>query len=445
MSGGGGTALVPAPGAPPWPGLFLGLSPTGGPVCAGPQQSVLVLGPPRSGKTVSVVDPCVLSAPGAVVATSTKTDVFEVTAPARSRRGRCWVFDPSASFIVPDWATPLRWSPVAGCREWGVALSMAHALVGAARPVRVLTESPHWLERAEALIGPLLHAAALGDLSVSAVVRWVLRRQVAEPVRILTSRGEELARDVLAGIIATEERERSGIFSTAANVLAPYRDAAVCAAAGDPNFSPTDFVRTADTVYICFPAAEQDLFAPLVVALLEQIRRTTYRRAAGEAGWPPVVWALDEAANIAPLPSLPAVVSEGASQGLLCLVCLQDLSQARVRWGAAADGFFSLFGAKVVLPGIADLRTLEVVSALAGDIDVATESYSRPLGFSRRRGAPSVTRSWQRRRALPPDAVARGAAGHALVIWGRLPPAYVGLSPYWTPPWSTLVAGSGRR
>ena len=52
----------------------------------------------------------------------------------------------------------------------------------------------------------------------------------------------------------------------------------------------------------------------------------------GSAG-PPTLLALDEVANIAPIPDLPAMVSEGAGQGLLVLACLQDLSQARVRWG----------------------------------------------------------------------------------------------------------------
>jgi hypothetical protein len=36
--------------------------------------------------------------------------------------------------------------------------------------------------------------------------------------------------------------------------------------------------------------------------------------------------------------------------------------RARARWGVAADGFFSLFGTKVVLPGIGDMRTLDAVS-----------------------------------------------------------------------------------
>jgi len=42
------------------------------------------------------------------------------------------------------------------------------------------------------------------------------------------------------------------------------------------------------------------------------------------------------------------MVSEGAGQGVLTLACLQDLSQARGRWGGAAEGFLSLFGTTVV-------------------------------------------------------------------------------------------------
>ncbi len=80
--------------------------------------------------------------------------------------------------------------------------------------------------------------------------------------------------------------------------------------------------------------------------------------------------ALDEVANIAPVPDLPAMVSEGGSQGVVTLACLQDLSQARGRWGVAADGFLSLFGTTVVLPGIGDVHTLEALSALAGEEEV---------------------------------------------------------------------------
>ena len=67
---------------------------------------------------------------------------------------------------------------------------------------------------------------------------------------------------------------------------------------------------------------------------------------------------LDEVANIAPIHDLPAHVSEAGGQHLHVMACLQDLSQARNRWGdAAADGFLSLFQTKLILTGIADSRT----------------------------------------------------------------------------------------
>jgi len=117
--------------------------------------------------------------------------------------------------------------------------------------------------------------------------------------------------------------------------------------------------------------------APVVVAFLEQVRAATYRAVAAATLSLPVTLVLDEVANVAPLPDLPAMVSEGGGQGLLTMACLQDLSQARVRWGKAADGFFSLFGTKVLLPGIGDLPTLEAVSRLAGQADVGVSSVNR--------------------------------------------------------------------
>jgi type IV secretion system protein VirD4 len=152
----------------------------------------------------------------------------------------------------------------------------------------------------------------------------------------------------------------------------------------------------------------------------------------------PVVLALDEAANIAPLPDLPAVVAEGGSQGLLTLACFQDLSQARVRWGGAADGFLSLFGVKVVLPGIGDLRTLELVSRLAGDGDVPVRSVTRRPWWNGRHGGRTVSWSTRRQPRLPVEAVAHLAPGTAVVISGPAPPQLLRLTPWFaTGPFAT--------
>jgi len=53
------------------------------------------------------------------------------------------------------------------------------------------------------------------------------------------------------------------------------------------------------------------------------------------------------------------------------------MSQARRRWPRDADGMLSLFGARVILSGIADTQTLEQLSLIAGDWDRPVQTVSR--------------------------------------------------------------------
>ena len=417
-------------------GLYLGET-AGGPLLAGAEQGVLVLGPPRSGKTSALVVPNVLAAPGPVVSTSTKPDVLAATVARRQQLGRCWLYDPSGTVERPVGVDELRWSPVPGSSPWDGAVLMARSMVHAARPAAGVApvEANHWNERAEALLAPLLHAAALADEGIETLVGWVNRRSPDEAVDILNDHGSPTAADLLAGIVATDEREQSGIWSTASGVLVGYRLDAALSSATCPNFDPDAFVAGHDTVYVCATGRQQSLVAPLVVGLLEDVRAATFLRAR-RAGNETVLLALDEVANIAPLPDLPAIVAEGGGQGLVTLACLQDFSQARARWGGAADGFASLFGTTVVLRGIGDVRTLEALSARCGEIDVPVRSESRGRsqsdggGRSWRRSR-SVTWSTRRQRRLAVDAIAEGQAGAALVVGGAQAPLWVELCPWW--------------
>lgn len=437
--------LMP-PGTPgrPWWGCYVGEVPTAppdgalscAPLYAGPETAVLVIGPPRSGKTSSLVVPTVLDAPAALVSTSTKPDVLKATAVHRGMLGRTYLFDPFATTERPWWMHELRWSPVIGCTSFDRATAITFTLASAARPGVAGTDAGHWVERAQALIAPLLFAAATRNLDLRAVLRWVLSRDLREPLAIVEASGHEMASDTLSGVVATDERELSGIFSAASGLLAAYRTEAVVASTMRPNFDPEAFARSSDTLYICAPAQHQNLLAPLVVTLLEQIATATFARPSFAA---PMVFALDEVANIAPLPALPALAAEGGGQGLVTLACLQDLSQARERWGQAADGFFTLFGAKVVLPGVADRRTLELISVLAGDHEVPKTTINRHVGeWGRIR--PSVSQGTEFRPKLPVDAVASGQPGHALLLDGsRL--GDVRLVPYWRQSyWEALSA-----
>jgi type IV secretion system protein VirD4 len=427
-------------------GIYLGIG-DGGPAWAGAERSTLVLGPSRSGKTSSVVIPNVLAAPGAVVSTSTKPDVLRSTAPARAEAGWTLLFDPSGSVEPVANVVRVGWSPLNAAKDWDGALSMADAMVHSNRRgnrgARASTDD-HWTERATSLLAPILHGAALEHRSMREVLSWVDRHDGAPALRALNDRAEDrIATDVLAGILATDEREQSGIWSTASGVLAAYRSGTALGSTEPPYIDPVSFCDGTNTLYLCAAGRHQQLLAPLIVGLLSEIRDASYERARRGDARTPVLFALDEVANIAPLPDLPSIVSEGAGQGLLTLACLQDLSQARSRWGAEADGFLSLFGTTVVLAGIADMTTLDALSTLSGDVELPSHTVGASQG-AHGRLLGSVSTSTVLRRRLPPDLIARGAPGAALALDGRRQMGWVRLTPaHRESPWRELVGLGG--
>jgi type IV secretion system protein VirD4 len=428
-------------------GVYLGIDARGVARHARSERAVLLLGPPRAGKTSGVIIPAMVAHTGPAVSTSTKGDVAHATRAVRSRGGRTWVFDPTGAGSDRGMSEELRWSPVTSSARWDGAVLMARAMtanIGAGT-----TDRSHWSSRAQALLAPLLHAAAVHGRDMETVVDWVMRHELDEPgVLLEDERSSKLAFTTLLGLLNTEERERSSIFSAAADALQAYTSENALAAAKDPNFDAGAFVRSADTVYIHAPAEEQAAAAPIVCGLLSEIRRATYRsHSAGQLTHGRMLFALDEVANIAPLEELPQIASEGGGQGLLLLAALQDLSQARQRWGAQADGFLTLFGTKLILPGIADARTLETISTTLGEYDrqVVATTHTRMPGQGLIGGFMAPTRgrtvSTQRTRVLSPGEIANIPAGQALHLDGvqwellSLTPAHQ------AEPWRTLTTG----
>jgi type IV secretory pathway TraG/TraD family ATPase VirD4 len=409
---------------------------------AGDQRSTLVLGPPRSGKTSSLVIPNILVWAGPVVSTSTKPDVMAATAAARGDDGWAFLYDPSGEVECPRSVERIGWSPLSTAGQWDSAVQTAAAMVTAGRLGGPYGAEHHWNERAGALLSTLLHAAALEQLPMTEVLRWIDRHHGAPALEILSASAGEAApaTDLLAGIVATDPREQSGIWSTASGVLAAYRTGAAMSSTAASALSLREFCEGPHTLYVCSTGRQQRQFAPLVVAMIGDVRDAAYARPPDACAGPPVLLALDEVANIAPIPDLPAMVSEGGGQGLLVLACLQDLSQARARWGGAADGFLSLFGTTVVLPGIADTKTLSDLSELAGQREVTSTTLTRSVG-SWGCVLPSTSVGTTRHPVLAVDAIARGTPGHAIVLGPDKAIRDVELTPFHSRhPWRDLAA-----
>ena len=161
-------------------GVWLGAGEDGQWRFARPERAVLLLGPPRSGKTSGVIIPAVLAHAGPAIVTSTKPDVARATARARARDGRVWMFDPTGASSPPAGLEQLRWSPVTSALTWDGAVVIARAMTaerrGRARPTA--RTGPTARRRCSRRC---LHAAAVHGREMETVVDWVMRHELDEP------------------------------------------------------------------------------------------------------------------------------------------------------------------------------------------------------------------------------------------------------------------------
>jgi type IV secretory pathway TraG/TraD family ATPase VirD4 len=406
------------------PGIYLGRAQNVD-AYSGSQRSTLVLGPSRSGKTSSLIIPNLLMKGHSSVITSTKDDVLRAMS-ARPRNGSLLLFDPSGTVPELPGVTRIGYSPVRKSLSWDGAILVSRTLTTISRPT---LKDNHWSERAAALLAPLLHVAALRGSSLAEFCSRVDARDSTGVAETLLERygAHHASHSLLTGILATEERELSGIWSSASGLLAGMRTDAARQAADRSSLDLDKFFTGTHQLHIVAPSRFQAVTTPLIVGLLDYLVHGTYDRFHQGAR---LLLALDELANVAPLPQLASIVSEGGGQGVLTLACLQDLSQARARWGEQAQGFLSLFASTVVLPGIADRATLEIIRNLGGTYFQPQRSLHRPR---RGRGKTSTT-SWHERSRLTIAQIAAGRPGYALGLTPTKEARWIKLTPWFNDP-----------
>ena len=391
---------------------------------SGNGRSTLVLGPSRSGKTTSLVIPNLLMATSAAVSTSTKNDVAETMSRARSDVPQL-LYDPSGTVECPAHTHAVGFSFLKAATTWDGALLITASMAAASRIGRARSDD-HWNERSQALMSVLLHAYALDHRPLKELTLAVDRRH-AEDARDVLDRHYDSPHQSLAlleGILSTEERELSGIWSTTSGLLRGLRTDAARDAARRPEIDIEEFFRSKAQLHVVGPSRHQALNVPLVVGAIDQLVHHTYDTYSQGSR---LLLTLDELANVAPLPQLPSVVSEGGGQGVVTLACLQDLSQARERWGIRGDSFLSLFPTAIVLPGIADRPTLELLSMLGGDSVVRQQSLQTTArGRLSGMNFPSI-----RQKRVSPQEVAQLRPGFGLGLgsnkqlrWIELTPSY---------------------
>jgi type IV secretion system protein VirD4 len=406
-------------------------------VAAEQAQSVVVVGPTQSGKTTALAVPAILAWEGPVLAASVKSDLWRATRAQRTARGRVWCVDPTGSTGAPASA----WSPLTLCGEWAAARRMAADLAETAKADGTTSDGEFWYATAAKLLAPLFFAAARDGRAMADVVRWVDTQEAAEVSFILEQAGVAEALDAARASWCRDERTRSSVYTTAETILAPFADARSGARADA--FEPIDLFDGVHTLYLCSPAHDQRRLRGYFTALTQQVLSFGFAQAtrSGRPLDPPLLVVLDEAAHIAPLPELDGLAATCASHGIQIVTIWQDVAQVRARYGARAPTVLNNHRAKVFLPGIADPDTLEYASRLIGDEEIMVPSVTRDP-----RGARSTTSSRGPRRLLPPEDLRCLHRGHAVLVYGTLPPVRLRLRPWWaTGRRRGVLRGWGRR
>ena len=418
----------------------------GSEVWASVEDSILLIGPPRAGKGAHIVINAILDAPGAVITTSTRPDNLTATLHTREHIGPVAVFDPQ--HLADGVPAGLRWSPIRGCEDPLTAMIRATGLAaGTGLSAGGVEGGGFWEGKTRTALQALLHAAALDHRPPAELFRWTLDPvAAADAVAILTNHPGAATgwADSLQAMIESDPRTRDSIWQGVSLALAALADPRVLDAVSPgegEDFGPEAFLRARGTLYLLATGAGANNSAALVAAFVEDLVEAARRLAARSPGArldPPVLLALDEVGNLAPLPSLPTLMAEGGGTGITTMPVLQSLAQAREKWSEnAAGAIWDASIVKIILGGASNSRDLHDLTTLIGERDEITDSTT--IGDH---GSRSNQRSIRRVPIMPPDTIRTLPFGTALVLLRSAPPIVTRLRTWTTrPDAKELLAG----
>jgi len=385
------------------------------------ENSALYVGIPGSGKSGALA--ChAADAPGALFATSTKTELLLDTLPYRTwLGGRTWILNPDGYGNIP---TTLAWSPLEGCESPETAMRRAGDLMAASPRDKTGKDSWHEARGAE-LLAYMFHAAAIAGASMREARAWVSDPLSREPMSIL----EACAADPdwpgeLATLLADSADNLGALISSARPALAWMNDRVMKAAACPPpgeGFSAWDFAGSSDSVYLI--GRNRSLapyFAALGAEIFEQLKWYAMENPSGRLSVP-FTYVLDEMPLTCPMP-VHDMLAEARGYLITITMGIQSTNQLRSRWGDHdAATIRSASPVEVVLGG----EKTEDLSAVFDQRDTWSDSKDNSGGKARTPGSEPL---------LPPGALRVMRKGRAALLIPECKPVLADLPAIWKRP-----------
>lgn len=404
---------------------------TGQPLYLANEYTLLAAAAARFGnKTTRYVIPRVIDARGAVLTTSTRLDVAETTFTLREHLGPTHIFEPQGE--IPG-VPRLRWSPIEGAEDPIIAMLRANGFAAGSGIGDESVENGKWFkDQAATIIRGLLHAAALDEhATMTNALAWSQNPTDTRPEKILRHHGVHSWADRLTRHRETTGRARDTIQSVVAGALDAFNDPRVLHACSPPRGQQprtTDWLHESGTLYLVGTRDAQALIAPLLSALCEDVLYHAKRAALTAPGGrvePCLYFIGDEIANIAPIQSLPSLMTEGGGSGIAVDIYTQNTQQLQDRWGrVGGKAIDASANARLLIGGSPDADGLRDAQTLAGQIRDLTTANTISAGRT------TVNEHTRREHLLDIGQLRTLPAGRAIALIGNLPPVELSV-PAW--------------
>lgn len=342
------------------------------------EDSIVVEGPPRSGKGYRLLISSIIDWSGPLITTSTRSDNLTATMRARAARGSVSVFDPQQLSGVD---AGLKVSPMTGCTDPLTAMQRGQAIVSGTA-LGTSSSNGEWADVAASVMAKLLHAAAVSGAGVDKLYTWGSSPSRArEAVDILRVDGTPGWATELEALVDGDPKLLASSWFGVAGAVRPLsipsiRD--VMSPRRGEGLDPGEFLDGTNTLYLIGTGSGAGAVGGFLGAVLDdvvEVARRTALTLPGSSLTAPLGLVLDEIANMFRWSALPRVMADGGGIGISTLVVLQALSQAETAWSRAeADTIWSAATAKVLLGGAGDVSHLRDVESLLGTRKVARGS-----------------------------------------------------------------------
>ncbi|KDC32810.1 type IV secretory system Conjugative DNA transfer [Bordetella bronchiseptica F4563] len=307
----------------------------------GPEH-VIAIAPTRSGKSVGLVVPTLLTWPGSTVVHDIKEENWQITAGWRARFSHCLYFNPTNPRSA-------AYNPLLeirrGMHEVRDAQNVADILVD---PEGSLERRNHWEKTSHALlVGTILHVLYAGrDKTLRGVAAFLSdpARTFEATLRVMmrTRHLDDGPHPVVASaareVLNKSENERSGVLSTAMSFLGLYRDPTVAAVTERCDWRIADLLDAEHPVslYLVVPPSDISRTKPLIRLLLNQIGRRLTESLDGSDGIArkrKLLLMLDEFAALGRLDFFESALAFMAGYGLRAYLIAQSLNQIEKAYG----------------------------------------------------------------------------------------------------------------